>query len=137
MLVPEVNYVGISKKIWDKYERRRLKKLSSKIKEKGCGLIIRTVAEGKSHEIISNDYNTLINHWKKLEEKSSRSKAPALVYEDLETASSVIRDLLTTDIDKIIIDSKKIYRRMQNYVEEVTPKMGNRVQRYKLKIPIF
>jgi len=107
------------------------------MKEKGCGLIVRTVAEGKSDEIIRNDYNMLINHLKILEEKSSRSKAPALVYEDLETASSVIRDLLTTDIDKIIIDSKKIFRRMQNYVEDVTPKMGNRVQRYKLKIPIF
>ncbi len=137
VLVPEVNYVGVSKKIWDKYERRRLKKLCSIMKEKGCGLIIRTVAEGKSDEIIRNDYDMLINHWKKLKEKSNRSKAPSLVYEDLETASSVIRDLLTTDVDKIIIDSKKIYRRMQNYIEDVTPKMGNRVQRYKLKIPIF
>ena len=107
------------------------------MKEKGCGIIVRTVAEGKSDEIIRNDYDILINSWKTLKEKSNRSKAPSLVYEDLETASSVIRDLLTTDIDKIIIDSKKIYRRMQNYVEDVTPKMGNRVQRYKLKIPIF
>ncbi len=137
VLVPEVNYVGISKKIWDKYERRRLKKLCSKMKEKGCGIIVRTVAEGKSDEIIRNDYNMLINNWKTLKEKSNRSKAPSLVYEDLETASSVIRDLLTTDIDKIIIDSKKIFRRMQNYVQDVTPKIGNRVQRYKLKIPIF
>ena len=87
VLVPDVNYVGISKKIWDKYERRRLKKLCSKMKEKGCGLIVRTVAEGKSDEIISNDYNMLINHWKQLKEKSSRSKAPSLVHEDLETAS--------------------------------------------------
>ena len=67
VLVPEVKYVGISKKIWDKYERRRLKKLCSKIKEKRCGLIVRTIAEGKSDEIIRNDYNMLINHWKILE----------------------------------------------------------------------
>mgnify|MGYP002525602919 CR=1 FL=1 len=55
VLVPNVNYIGISKKIWDKYERRRLKKFCSKMKEKGCGLIVRTVAEGKSDEIIRND----------------------------------------------------------------------------------
>ena len=60
-----------------------------------------------------------------------------MVYEDLETASSVIRDLLTSDVDKIIIDSKKIFRRLQNYIQDVTPNMGNRLQRYKLKIPIF
>ncbi len=137
VLVPEVNYIGISKKIWDKFERRRLKKLCQKMKKKGLGLIIRTVAEGKSDEALRKDYNMLVGHWKKLEQKSKKTKAPAVVYEDLETASSVIRDLLTTDVDKIIIDSKKIFRRMQNYVQDVTPKMGNRVQRYKLKIPIF
>jgi len=137
VFVPGANYIGISKKIWDKFERRRLKKLCTKMRQKGSGLIVRTVAEGKSDELLQNDYEMLVTHWKKLEESSARSKAPSLVYEDLETASSVIRDLLTTDVDKIIIDSKKIFRRMQNYVEEVTPKLGNRVQRYKLKIPIF
>ena len=137
VLVPEVNYIGISKKIWDKFERRRLKKLCQKMKKKGLGLIIRTVAEGKPDEALRKDYNMLVGHWEKLEQKSKKTKAPAVVYEDLETASSVIRDLLTTDVDKIIIDSKKIFRRMQNYVQDVTPKMGNRVQRYKLKIPIF
>ncbi len=137
VLVPGVNYVGLSKKIWDKYERRRLKKLCSKMRGKKVGLVVRTIAEGKSDDILKNDYDMLTSHWKKLEEKSKKSKTPALVYEDLETASSVIRDLLTSDVDKIIIDSKKIYRRLQNYIEDVTPNMGNRIQRYKLKIPIF
>ena len=106
VLVPNVNYIGISKKIWDKYERRRLKKIVSSMKKKGVGVIVRTVAEGKSEELIQNDYSNLIENWKKLQNKSNRTKGAALVYEDLETASSVVRDLFTPDISKIVIDSK-------------------------------
>ena len=52
VLVPDANYIGISKKVWDKYERRRLKKIISSIKHKGFGVIVRTVAEGKSEEFL-------------------------------------------------------------------------------------
>lgn len=74
VLVPNVNYIGISKKIWDKYERRRLKKIVSSMKKKGVGVIVRTVAEGKSEELIQNDYSNLIENWKKLQNKSNRTK---------------------------------------------------------------
>lgn len=137
VLVPNANYIGISKKIWDKYERRRLKKIVSSIKEKGFGVIVRTVAEGKSEEIIQNDYKILIDGWNKLEKKSNRTGSPCLVYEDLETASSIIRDLFTPDINKIVIDSKKLYRKLQHYLEEVSPNMTNRLEYYKLKQPLF
>lgn len=137
VLVPNANYIGISKKIWDKYERRRLKKIVSSIKDKGFGVIVRTVAEGKSEEIIQNDYKILIDNWHKLEKKSSKTEAPCLVYEDLETASSIIRDLFTPDINKIVIDSKKLYRKLQHYLEEVSPNMTNRLEYYKLKQPLF
>ena len=91
VLVPNSNYVGISKKIWDKYERRRLKKIVSAMKEKGMGVIVRTVAEGKSDDVIKKDYSSLIANWKNVNSKNSNKKAPSLAYEDLETASSVIR----------------------------------------------
>ena len=55
----------------------------------------------------------------------------------LETASSVIRDLFTPDISKIVIDSKKMYRKLQSYMEEVSPNMANRLEHYKLKQPLF
>ena len=137
VLVPGADYIGISKKIWDKYERRRLKKVASRLKEKGVGLIVRTVAEGKSEEQIQKDYDMLRNHWQKLERKAARLDAPALVYEDLETASSVIRDLLTADVGKIIIDSRKTYRKLKSYLEEVSPNLANRLELYKLKHPLF
>ena len=137
VLVPNVNYIGISKKLWDKYERRRLKKIANKLRNKDFGLIIRTVAEGKSEEQITNDYEMLFTHWQKLEKKAKSTPAPALIYEDLETASSVIRDLLTTDVSKITIDSKKLYKKLYNYLEDVSPNLSDRLQYYKLRSPLF
>ena len=137
VLVPNAKYVGISKKMWDKYERRRLKKFANSLKENNMGLIIRTVAEGKSEEQLTNDYKILIKKWRTLENKTKRAKAPCIVYEDLETASSVIRDLFSSDVEKIVIDSKKLYRKTQTYLEEVSPNMASRLDYYKLKTPIF
>ena len=93
VLVPNANYIGISKKIWDKFERRRLKKVAQRLGIQNIGVIIRTVAEGKSEQHIENDFNQLIDNWNKIENKADHESAPALVYEDLETASSVVRDL--------------------------------------------
>ena len=137
VLVPNAKYIGISKKIWDKYERRRLKKIVSSLKDKEMGVIVRTVAEGKSEESLKNDFSMLLDNWDKLESKSKKSKGKSLIYEDLETASSVIRDLFTPDISKILIDSKKMYRKLQSYMEEVSPNMANRLEHYKLKQSLF
>jgi ribonuclease G len=137
VLVPNANYIGISKKIWDKYERRRLKKIAQHLREGDTGVIIRTVAEGKSEELIENDFNQLMENWNKMEKISARENAPVIVYEDLETASSVVRDLLTPDVEKIIIDSKRLYRKTQRYLEDISPSLLERLELYKLKSPLF
>ena len=137
VLVPNANYIGISKKIWDKFERRRLKKIAQRLRTDDTGVIIRTVAEGKSEEHIENDFNILLDNWQKIKNKSEREEAPILVYEDLETASSVVRDLLTLDVEKIIIDSKRLYRKTQRYLEDVSPSLLERLELYKLKAPLF
>jgi len=137
VLVPNANYIGISKKIWDKYERRRLKKVAQQLREGNTGVIIRTVAEGKSEELIENDFNQLMENWDKMEKISARENAPVIVYEDLETASSVVRDLLTPDVEKIIIDSKRLYKKTQKYLEDISPSLLERLELYKLKSPLF
>jgi len=137
VLVPNANYIGISKKIWDKYERRRLKKVAQRLRVQNIGVIIRTVAEGKSEQHIENDYNQLIENWNQIENKADHESAPALVYEDLETASSVVRDLLTPDVEKIIIDSKRLFKKTEKYLEDVSPSLLDRLELYKLKAPLF
>ena len=137
VLVPNSKYVGISKKIWDKYERRRLKKLVSSLKDNDAGIIVRTVAEGKSEELIKNDLQNLENNWQKILKASNQKKDVELLYEDLETASSVIRDLFTPDISKIVIDSKKLFKKINSYLEDVSPNMASRLDHYKIKKPLF
>jgi len=137
VLVPDANYIGISKKVWDKYERRRLKKIVHSFKQDGFGVIVRTVAEGKSEEALKNDFDQLKSTWKRLESKANKTDSPTLIYEDLETASSVIRDLLTSDVEKIVIDSKKLYRKTSRYLEDVSSNMANRLDYYRLKITII
>ena len=135
--MPYENYIGISKKIWDKFERRRLKKIAKGLRQKDTGIIIRTVAEGKSEEHIVNDFNSLLNSWNRVSKVAEKEEAPALVYEDLETASSVVRDLLTPDVEKIIIDSKRLFKKTQKYLEEVSPSLAERLELYKLKLPLL
>ena len=137
VLVPNASYIGISKKIWDKYERRRLKKIAQKLRKEDVGIIIRTVAEGKSEEHIENDFNQLMDTWHRILDKSDREDSPVIIYEDLETASSVVRDLLTPDVEKIIIDSKRLYRKTQRYLEDISPSLLERLELYKLKAPLF
>ena len=119
VLVPYENYIGISKKIWDKFERRRLKKIAKGLRQ------------------IVNDFNSLLNSWNKVSKVAENEDAPALVYEDLETASSVVRDLLTPDVEKIIIDSKRLFKKTKKYLEEVSPSLADRLELYKLKLPLF
>ena len=70
----------------------------------------------KSKDVIYMPF--FLNQFSRISGKSKKIKAPALIYQDLETASSIIRDLLTPDIEKIIIDSKKLYRKLQSYLDE-------------------
>ena len=137
VLVPGANYIGISKKIWDKYERRRLKKIAQTLRKGDLGIIIRTVAEGKSENHIENDFKQLMESWEEIENKADGGMAPVLVYEDLETASSVVRDLLTPDVEKIIIDSKRLYNKTEKYLEDISPSLLDRLELYKLKAPLF
>jgi ribonuclease G len=78
-----------------------------------------------------------MTYWRKLMRKAEKSAAPALIYEDLETASSVIRDLLTSDVEKITIDSKRLYKKLASYLDDVSPSLAVRLQLYKIKAPLF
>ncbi|MCH7521812.1 MAG: Rne/Rng family ribonuclease [Candidatus Marinimicrobia bacterium] len=137
VLVQNADFIGISKKIFDKYEVRRLRKVVEAFKPEGFGIIVRTVAESKDQKILAKDFNRLWDAWLELERKSKTLPGPAPLYIDLSTTDSVIRDLLTPDIDKVIIDSKDIYKRLFNYLKDVSPSQMNLVEYYRKKAPVF
>jgi len=137
VLVPYSNIAGVSKKVTNLREKRRLKQVARAIRPRGFGVIIRTVAEGKSEQQLRADLENVLKEWRQIEKKLKNRRPPSLVYKDLGMASSVIRDLFTSDISKVVVDSEKQYKRIIRYIKEVSPKLAQRVELYKRQRPIF
>lgn len=137
VLVPNASFIGISKKIWDKYEKRRLRKIVRGIAPKGMGIIVRTEAEGTSEKLIKKEFDLLIKNWDAMDRKASHLQAPSLVHEDAEAVSTVIRDILTSDVTKLLFDSRKLHRRFQSYLQDVSPGLVPKLELYRGRIPLF
>jgi ribonuclease G len=137
VLVPFEKTIGVSRKIADVKEKRRLKKLGHELKDDDFGLIIRTVAEGKDDETLKADISRLVTIWDKIYKKSNQQKAPARIYKEMSLASSVIRDLFSTDIELVVVDNKNLYDDIVQYLEDVSPNLVDRIEYYKDKLPIY
>lgn len=137
VLMPNEPYVGVSRKISDYKEKKRLKKIVRSALPQNFGLIVRTVAEGKPDSEIISDIRNLVNIWNKIEQKIQVVKPPSLVYKDMGMASSVIRDLFTSDVAKVVVDSRKLMREISLYVKDVAPQLRHKIEYYKDKSPIF
>lgn len=137
VLVPNDRHVGISRKIDDFHEKRRLKKIAKELKPPGFGVIIRTVAEGKDAETLQKDLKILMTIWEKIRRMAEKEEAPVLLYKDLSMASSIIRDLFTQDIEQVVVDSKKLFKKIVGYLKDVSPQLIPKVHLYKGKGPVF
>lgn len=124
VLVPMANYVAVSKKIMSFKERRRLRALARSLLPEGFGVIVRTVADGRSAKALDTDLNLLIDKWKKIEKRLAEGpKPPAVIHEDVNMVSSIMRDLFTEDYDRILVDDPKLYRNLKGYVQAIAPDM--------------
>ncbi|MCX7875193.1 MAG: Rne/Rng family ribonuclease [Melioribacteraceae bacterium] len=137
VLLPMDNKIGVSKKIVDFKERKRLRKIARGIIPKDCGLIIRTAAKDQSEEALSGDLKYLVKIWNEIQNNAKKSTPPVLLYKDLSTTISVIRDLFTPDVSKVYVDSKKLWKEIKNYLEFIQPQLLDRIELYKDETPIF
>ena len=137
VLLPFDNKIGISKKIYDYKERRRLRNIARGILPANYGLIIRTVAKDQDEEAVKDDLNNLVKTWKTIESTAKNEEPPSIVHQDLSTTDSVIRDLLTPDISKVFVDSKKLYKQIKGYVQLVQPDLLEKIDLYKSSSSIF
>ncbi len=137
VLIPFENRVGVSKKITDFKERKRLRRIARKYLPENFGLIIRTAAKGQDEDAIKADIKYLMNVWREVEKQAKQKTPPALLYRDLSTTTSVIRDLFTPDVTKIYVDSRKLYREIRDYVRSVQPEHADRVVYHKSSTTIF
>ena len=137
VLLPFDNKIGISKKIFDYKERRRLRNIARGILPQNYGLIIRTVARDQAEDAVKDDLNNLVKTWKTIEATAKNEEPPSIVHQDLSTTDSVIRDLLTPDISKVFVDSKKLYKQIKGYVQIVQPDLMEKIDLYKSSSSIF
>jgi len=137
VLLPFDGKVGISKKIFDYKERKRLRHIARSILPKNYGLIIRTVAKDQTEDSLKDDLNNLLKTWREIETNVKSEKPPSLIYQDMSTTSSVIRDLFTPDITKVFIDSKKLYKQIKNYVQVVQPGLVDKIELFPSGNSIF
>ncbi|MEK7332963.1 MAG: Rne/Rng family ribonuclease [Nitrospirota bacterium] len=137
VLMPNVEHVGISRRIADEKERARLKSIVEAIKPKGYGLIIRTASEGCSEEELQKDLEFLILIWENIQRKKDKVTAPSLLYSDLDLVFRSIRDLLTQNVERLVIDSPEEYEKIKEFVKTYFPKLLDKIILYEGQEPIF
>ncbi|OPY57783.1 MAG: Ribonuclease G [Pelotomaculum sp. PtaU1.Bin035] len=117
VLMPTVDYIGISRRIDSDKERERLKDLASRVKPEGMGVIVRTVAEGVEEEEFRQDINLLTKLWRKILSRSAHSPVPNLVHRDLVLVQRILRDVFTEDVDRLILDSRYEYEKVLDLLD--------------------
>ncbi|MCX7735177.1 MAG: Rne/Rng family ribonuclease [Candidatus Kapabacteria bacterium] len=137
VLLPFDSIIGVSKKIYSRQERKRLRNLAKHSLPQNFGCIIRTASEGKSDKELLKDWESLLKTWEEIEKKVKHATEPGLVYQDMELATSVIRDLFTDDVQRVVVDSKKLYKDILSYVKWSAPQMTDRIELYTDKVSIF
>jgi ribonuclease G len=137
VLMPFDNKIGVSRKIADFKEKRRLRRLVRGILPPGYGIIIRTVAEGKPEDVLRADLETLIQTWRDIERKLRKSRPPTLLYKDMNTSSSTMRDLFSEEVTRVAVDSRKMYREIRAYLNLVAPHKVDVLTYHGTRTPIF
>jgi ribonuclease E len=129
VLVPGTSTYGISKRLPDN-ERKRLRGILDKVKLDGHGVIVRTAAENVTEEEITRDLNRLVEQWRQIEALAKQSKAPALLYREPDMALRVIREEFNPDYRSVTIDDPTLADQVRDYVDSVSPGLGERVEFY-------
>lgn len=137
VLMPESDNLGISRKIESEGERDRLKKIGENMRPLGFGIIIRTEAEGRGEVDLRKDLEFLLRMWSQIQEKAAKISAPGLVHQDLSLIYKTIRDVFSSDVNKMIIDSPVDYEKALELMDLISPKMKSRLQLYDEPEPIF
>jgi ribonuclease G len=137
VLVPDTDFIGVSKKTSDEKKRRRLKQIIAQLKPKGVGFIVRTIGLKVSEAEFVNEIHHLLDKWRQVQDEALKGSAPKLVYKDLGITTSVIRDLFTEDVSEVWADQKDDFDEIQAYLRSVSPDLCGRVKLYTDKTPLF
>ncbi len=138
VLMPGSKTRGVSRKIEDEDERKRLVKIIKSLKiAEGFGMIVRTAGKGANKTQLTSDVNYLMRVWKNIDKLAIKNESPCLLYKEQSLAVRSLRDYFTTDIQEILIDNPETYKEVKDFMEMNAPKQKNIVRLFRGEKPIF
>lgn len=131
VLTPFNDVIAVSKKIANQEERKRLHLLIESIRPKNFGVIARTAAEGKKVADLHEELSQLLEKWESIFEQLHNAKPPLKLMSELDKTSSILRDLLTDQFNKIVVNDKQMYANVKGYLSNIAPDQVKIVQLHK------
>lgn len=131
--------VGVSRKIGERAQRQKLRELVEGVLPKDAGgVIVRTVSEGVTQETVKRELDTLIGQWNRIVKKQKFvGNPPKLLHRETSLTRGIIRDLFSTKVDRLTVDSKQVFNEIVEYLQGIAPELIERVSLYEDKIPLF
>ncbi len=137
VLVPDTDFIGVSKKTHDSQKRARLKKLIAQIKPPGVGFIVRTIGLKVSENEFVGEIHILLDAWRKTQEEALSGSGPKLIHRELGITTRVIRDLFSEEVTEVYVDEENDYKEVMSYLQALSPALRDRVVLYQEKVPLF
>jgi ribonuclease G len=137
VVTPFNEIVAVSKKIHSSDERKRLHKIVEAIRPKNFGVIVRTAAEGKSTAELHQDMLSLVETWKTIQHNLKGAVAPVRILSEETKTTSILRDLLSADFNRIVVNDKNLFQVTQSYIQRIAPDKTDIVSFYHNGLPIF
>lgn len=138
VLMPGTDLCGVSRKIEDEKERKKLKELLKQLKlPENIGFIIRTAGMGRTKTELARDFDYLLKLWQCIEKDVADLPAPAMLHREHDIVIRAIREHFSSDICEILVDDKDVYRKVREFFHQVMPKYEPQVKQYQEKRPLF
>jgi ribonuclease G len=137
VFMPMVDHIGVSRRIANEEERQRLKDIVREAKAPGVGFIVRTVSEGVDAQDIRADMAFLTRLWEDIQKRAAATPAPNLVHPDLNIILRTVRDLFTSEVERLTLDSPHDYETCLEFVRSYLPHLASKIHLYQGKAPIF
>ena len=129
---------GISRKIFNPIDRKKIRKILNEIEiPKEMGIIVRTAGSNKTKNEINNDLKNLINSWEKIKDNALNSIAPSLIHQESDIIKRSLRDMFDDETQSIIVEGNEGYQKTKSYVKSMLPKHLKKVKKYRDKTPLF
>jgi len=138
VMMPGMSKLGVSRKIEDEEERKRLRQILDGLKPpKDCGFIIRTAGIGKSKADIERDLKYLTRLFETLNKKAKSSAGPMELYAEGDLVTRTVRDVMTSDVERIVVDNEDVARKIKEFFKLVAPRTKNKVELFEEPVPLF